>query len=223
VFLARADREFRALVVEMGGEAPAAQHLGLDLDGLIEAAEARSERLFWVVTDPNQQPGSSTLAAIGGAWFHGAMCAAVARSWESQVPSRLVGTADLMVAVRAYEAECDATGNSKAALERLGMVRGQLQPEFSALAPPRAVHAVCSEMNVSAEMSRDMLGLFAVDGAAVARTALESVANDPSPPPATITAALASYRLHRSALELMQLNSYASGLSLDYGDQRSGL
>ena len=203
MFLAGADREFRALVVEMSGAAPATKHLGLDLDGLTESAEARSERLFWVVTDPNQQPGPLTLAAIGGAWFHGAMCSAIARSWESQVPSRLVGTADLMVAVRAYEAECDATGNSRAALERIGMVRSQLQPAFSALAPPRAVHAVCSETNISAEMSRDMLGLFAVDGAAVARTALDSVANDPSPPPAAITAALASYKLHRT----VQLNS----------------
>ena len=89
------------------------------------------------------------------------------------------------------------------------MVRGHLQPEFSALAPPRAVHAVCSETNIKAEISRDMLGLVAVDGAAVASTALDSVANDPSPPPAAITAVDASYKLHRSALELMQLNSDA--------------
>jgi hypothetical protein len=29
--------------------------------------------------------------------------------------------------------------------------------------------------------------------------------------------------LHRTTLELMQLNSYVSGLFPDYGDQRSGM
>ncbi len=74
---------------------------------------------------------------------------------------------------------------------------------------------VCSETSFSVEVSRDILGLFAVDGAAVTSTALESVATDPSPPPAAITAALASYRLNRTALEIMLLTSYASDLSLD--------
>ncbi len=87
--------------------------LGVDLDGLIEAAQARSERLFWTVTNPNQHPGPSTLAGIAGAWFHGAMCAAMSRTWRSPLPSRLVGTAELMVAVKAFEAECEVTGHSK--------------------------------------------------------------------------------------------------------------
>lgn len=212
MFLARADAEFRALVADMGGEAAAATHVGLDLDGLIEAAQGRSERLFWTVTDPNGQPGPSTHAAVGGAWFHGAMCAAVSRTWESRVPARLVGTADLMVAVKAFEADCDAAGDSKSALAALGMVRGQLQPGFSAMAPGRAVGAVCSETGMPAETARDMLGVFAVDGAAVASTALGNVAADPAPPPPTITAALSSYRLNRKATELMHFNSYVFGL-----------
>jgi hypothetical protein len=41
VILGRADRELRALMHELGDDAAAAERLGLDLDGLIEAAEAR--------------------------------------------------------------------------------------------------------------------------------------------------------------------------------------
>jgi hypothetical protein len=202
--LARADREFRTLVEELGGDAPALEHIGLDLDGVTEAAQARSERLFWVVSNPNQYPGPSTHAAVAGAWFHGAVCAGVVRTWEVPPPSRLVGTADLMASVKTYEAECEETGNSKAALARLGMVRGILQPAFGTLAPDRAVDAVCSETGMPSEVSRDCLGLFAIDGAAVACNALERVASDPGPPPADIAAALASYRLQRAAVELTE-------------------
>ena len=63
--LARAGREFRTLAREFG-DAPALRHLGLDLDGVTEAAQARSERLFWVVSNPNQYPGPSTTQRLRG-------------------------------------------------------------------------------------------------------------------------------------------------------------
>ena len=56
VILARADPELRALMHELG-DAAAAERLGLDLDGLIEAAQARAERLFWVSAIPTSTPG----------------------------------------------------------------------------------------------------------------------------------------------------------------------
>jgi hypothetical protein len=51
--LARADRELRALVDELRDDAAVAKRLGLERDGLLEAAEGRSERLFWTVSDPH--------------------------------------------------------------------------------------------------------------------------------------------------------------------------
>jgi len=201
---AEADGEFRALVRTLGSDVAAARRLGLDRDEVSEAAQARSERLFWTVSDPHRYPGPMTHGAIAGAWFHGAMCAAVIRARESAAPSRQVGTGDLMLAVRLFESECDKTGDSRAALARFGMTRGELQPQFAALAPPRAVAAISAETGVAEEASRDLLGLFAVDGAAVVRYALERVANDPSPPPGDITAALAAWRVHRAAVAAFQ-------------------
>lgn len=46
MILARADRELRALVAELRDDVAVAKRLGLELDGLIEAAEGRTERLF---------------------------------------------------------------------------------------------------------------------------------------------------------------------------------
>jgi hypothetical protein len=69
VILARADRELRALVDERRDDAAVAQGLGLELVGLIEAAEGRTERLLWTVSDPHQYPGPSTHGALAGAWF----------------------------------------------------------------------------------------------------------------------------------------------------------
>jgi hypothetical protein len=203
VILGRADRELRALMHELGDDAAAAERLGLDLDGLIEAAEARAERLFWALSNPNQYPGPSTHGALAGAWFHGALCAAVARGWQAPPPTRLVGAGDLMEAVQAFEAESNETGDSRATLKRYGMVRAELQPEFAALAPERAVVAVCSETGAPYDEARDLLGVFAIDGAVVVRNAFDRVARDPGPPPAHITSALISYRLHRNALEIM--------------------
>ena len=79
MILARADRELRALVDELRDDVAVAQRLGLELDGLMEATEGRSERLFWTVSDPTQYPGPSTHGALAGAWFHGALCGAVDR------------------------------------------------------------------------------------------------------------------------------------------------
>jgi len=203
----QADEEFRALVGKLGSDVAAARRLGLDRDEVSEAAQARSERLFWTVSDPNRYPGPLTHVAVAGAWFHGAMCAAVIRARESSAPSRLVGAGDLMLAVRLFESECEKTGDSRAALARFGMTRGELQPQFAALAPQRAVAAISAETGAPEALSRDLLGLFAVDGAAVVRYALERVDADPSPPPGDITAALASYRAHRAVVAAARANA----------------
>ncbi|MGH2783384.1 MAG: hypothetical protein ACRDLA_18620 [Thermoleophilaceae bacterium] len=205
--VAEADGEFRALVTRLGSDVAAARHLGLDLDEVSEAAQARSERLFWTVSDPNRYPGPMTHGAVAGAWLHGAMCAAVICARESSAPSRLIGTGDLMLAVRLFESKCDKTGDSTAALARFGMTRAELQPQFAALAPRRAAAAIRAETGAPEEVSRDLLGLFAVDGAAVVRYALERVGADPSPPPADITAALTSYREQQAVLTAAQANA----------------
>jgi len=203
--LARADRELRELVGELRDDAAIAKRLGLELDGLIEAAEGRTERLFWTVSDPHQYPGPSTHGALAGAWFHGALCGAVARGWESPLPQRLVGAGDLMEAIQSFEAESSETGDSRKTLSRYGMVRATLQPEFGVLASERAVAVLSSETGAPAQESRDLLGLFAIDGAVVARNALDRVAADAGPPPAHIRSGLTSYRLHRNALEMMDM------------------
>lgn len=205
MILARADRELRALVAELRDDAAVAKHLGLELDGLIEAAEGRTERLFWTVSDPHQYPGPSTYGALAGAWFHGALCAAVARGWEAVLPERMIGAGDLMEAIQSFEAESSETGDSRKTLSRYGMVRATLQPEFGALAPERAVVVVSSETGAPDEESRDLLGLFAIDGAVVVRNALDRVAKDAGPAPVHIRRGLTSYRLHRNALEFMNM------------------
>ncbi|MDX6570928.1 MAG: hypothetical protein QOC86_84 [Gaiellales bacterium] len=192
--LGRADRELRELVAELRDDA-VAKRLGLELDGLIEAAEGRTERLFWTVSDPHQYPGPSTHGALAGAWFHGAMCGAVARGWESALPDRLVGAGDLMEAIQSFEAESSETGDSRKTLARYDMVRATLQPEFGALAPERAVAVLSAETGAPKEDSRDLLGLFAIDGAVVARNALDRVAADAGPPPARIRSGLISLRM----------------------------
>ena len=207
MILARADRELRALVGELRDDAAVAERLGLALDELIEAAEGRTERLFWTVSDPHQYPGPSMHGALAGAWFHGALCAAVARDWEAALPERLIGAGDLMEAIQSFEAESSETGDSRKTLSRYGMVRATLQPEFGALAPERAATVVSCEMGAPAEESRDLLGLFAIDGAVVARNAFDRVARDPGPPPAHISSGLTSYRLHRDELEIMEMIS----------------
>lgn len=205
MILARADCELRALVAELRDDAAVATRLGIELDGLIEAAEGRTERLFWTVSDPHQYPGASTHGALAGAWFHGALCGAVARGWESALPERLIGAGDLMEAIQAFEAESSETGDSRKTLSRYGMVRATLQPGFGALAPERAVAILRFETGAPAEESRDLLGLFAIDGAVVARNAFDRVARDAGPPPPHIRSGLISYRLHRNALEMMDI------------------
>lgn len=205
MILARADRDLRALVDELRDERAVTRRLGLDFDGLLEAAEGRTERLFWTVSDPHQYPGPSTHGALAGAWIHGALCAAVERGRDAASPDRLLGAGDLMEAIQSFEAESSETGDSRATLSRYGMVRAQLQPEFGALAPERAVAVSRSETGLPADESRDLLGLFAIDGAVVVRNAFDRVARDPAPPPAHIRSGLISYRLHRDAREIMDM------------------
>lgn len=110
-----------------------------------------------------------------------------------------------MEAVQAFEAQSNESGDSRATLKRYGMVRAELQPEFAALAPERAVAAICLETGAPDDQSRDLLGVFAIDGAVVVRNAFDRVARDRGPPPAHITSALISYLLHRTALEIMHM------------------
>ena len=110
-----------------------------------------------------------------------------------------------MEAIQSFEAQSGETGDSRKTLGRYGMVRATLQPEFGALAPERAVVVLSAETGAPTEESRDLLGLFAIDGVVVARNALDRVADDPGPPPAHIRSGLTSYRLHRNALEIMDM------------------
>ena len=211
-----ADRQVRALMNEVGDNAAAVERLGLDHDGLIEAAEARAERLFWAVSDPNQYPGPSTHGALAGAWFHGALCAAISCDAQAPPRARLVGAGDLPEAVHTFEAEANETGDSRATLTRYGLVRAEMQPEFADLAPDRAVLAIRSETGAPDDAVRDLLGAFAIDGAVVVHTAFARVARDPGPPSPHITSALASYRLHRNALDIMHTITRMAGLEPKY-------
>ena len=123
MILARADRELRELVAELRDDASVAKRLGLELNGLIEAAEGRTERLFWTVIDPHQYPGPVPHGALAGACFHGAWCAAIARGWESALPERPVSAGDLMEAIQSFEAESSETGGSRKTLSRYGRSR----------------------------------------------------------------------------------------------------
>ena len=161
--------------------------------------------MFWIDSYPHQYPGPSTRGALAGAWFHGALCAAVARGWEAVLPERLIGAGDLVEAIQSFDAESSETGDSRKTLSRYGMVRATLQPEFGALAPGQAVAVVSSETGAPAAQSRDLLGLFAIDGAVVVRNALDRVAKDAGPAPAHIRRGLTSYRLHRNALEITDM------------------
>jgi len=207
VFLARADRELRELFDELGGEAAAAARLSLKIDGLYEAAQARTDRLFWAVADPHGYPPPGTHGALAGAWFHGALCGAMERSWSEPLPGRPGGGRGSDGGVQAFEAESDESGDSRRTLARYGMVRAELQPAFGALAPARAVAVIAGELEAPEAASRDLLGVFEIDGAVVTRNALERVARDPGPPPAHIITGLISYRLHQDALEAMQIIS----------------
>lgn len=62
-----------------------------------------------------------------------------------------------------------------------------------------------SETGALAAQSRDLGGLFAIDGAVVARSALDRVTLDSGPPPAHIRRSLTSYRLHHNAQEIMDM------------------
>ncbi len=76
-----------------------------------------------------------------------------------------------MEAIQSFEAESSETSDSHRTLSRYCMVRAMLQPEFGALAPERAVDVLSSDTGAPDEVSRDLLGLFAIDGAVVVRNA----------------------------------------------------
>jgi hypothetical protein len=202
-----ADRRVRALSDELGGDAGRiAERLGLDGEGLEEAAWGRSEAMFHTVTDPHQFPGPRSAGAVAGAWLHGALCGAAAHTQAgAPQPERLATAADMFEAVRSYGAQCTEMGDSKAALASYGMLRARDQPAFAELAPPGAVAGVSIETGMTDAVARDVLGLMALDGMAVARNALDRLARDPTPPGSEITSALATSRPHRNALELMTM------------------
>ena len=57
--------------------------------------------------------------------------------------------------------------------------------------------------------------MFAIDSAVVARNALDRVTIDSGPPAAHIRRGLTSYRLHRNALEIMDM---IATTPIDQGD-----
>ena len=58
---------------------------------------------------------------------------------------------------------------------------------------------------MSEPCARDLLGLMAVDGMAIARDLLERLARDPSRPSSRIQANLVKSRLYRDAFELITM------------------
>lgn len=118
MILARADRELRELVGELRDDVAVAKRVGLELEGLIEAAAGAPSGCFGPSATRTSTPGPSTHGALAGAWFHGALCGAVARGWESSLPERLVGAGDLMEAIQPFETESSETGDSRKTLSR---------------------------------------------------------------------------------------------------------
>lgn len=151
----------RALSDELGGDAGRiAERLGLDREGLEEAAWGRSEALFHTVTDPHQFPGPRSAGAVAGALLHGALCGAAAHTQaRAPQPERLATAADIFEAVRSYGAQYIEMGDSQAALARYGMLRARDLPAFAELAPPGAVAGVSIETGMTDAVARDVLGL----------------------------------------------------------------
>jgi hypothetical protein len=202
-----ADRHLRALSDELRGDTRrVAARVGFEFEGVEEAAWERSERMFYTVTDPHQLPGPQSASAIAGAWLHGALCGACAHHQTGgATPTRIATIADWLEATCSYGARCDEMGDSKAALAHFGMLRDRDQPAFAALAPDRAVTGLGRETGMSEPVARDLLGVMAVDGMAIARDLLERLARDPSRPSSRIHADVVTSRLYRDALELMTM------------------
>ncbi len=177
MWVAGTHTEFQAMV-EAHGLRGALTGLGLGEADLHEASWARSERLFWTVAAPHGYPGPDTHDAIAGAWFHGAALAAVVRRRDHELPTRAVTLQDLQHAVHTFETEATATGDSAVTLARFAMVRAELTPQFVAHVPDAAWAAVVTEAGMTPAVARECLALFAIDGAVVARIALDHAATD---------------------------------------------
>jgi len=202
--VAAADSHVSTLSRELGGDVGAiAERLGIDGDGLHEAAWGRSQQMFWTLCGPRQWPGPLSAGAVAGAWLHGALCGAAAHAQASgTVPQRSATVADLLEAVRSYGAQCEETGDSRAALARYGLRRDRDQPAFAKLAPADAVDAVRGETGMTAADASEVLGLIALDGMAVARTVLARLARDPAPASENTERDLASARRAADLLHL---------------------
>lgn len=198
-----ADRHVRLLSGQVGGDAGLiAERLGIDGDGLHEAAWGRSPQMFWTVCDPHQWPGPLSAGAVAGAWLHGALCGAATHIQGNGLPQRSATAADLVEAVHSYAAQCEETGDSRAALARYGLLRARDQPALAKLAPAEAVDAVRGETGMTAAVASELLGLIALDGMAVARTALDRLARDPAPPDENTERDLANARQAADLLDL---------------------
>ena len=180
---AAADRHVMALSREVDEDiAVLAGRLGFDVQGLHEAADGRSALMFHTVIDPHQWPGPNAADAIGGAWLHGALCGAAAHlQADGRLPDRQAQAADLLEAIRSYEAQCQETGDSKRALARFGLNRDRDQTALAERAPASAVELLQADHPMTGQSARQLLGLIALDGMAVARNALDRLARDPSP------------------------------------------
>ena len=84
-----AGRHVNLLSRELGGDPDLiADRLGIDGDGLHEAAWGRSPQMFWTVCDPHQWPGPLSAGAVAGAWLHGALCGAATHVQANGRPQR---------------------------------------------------------------------------------------------------------------------------------------
>jgi hypothetical protein len=118
---ATADQQVMALSREVDEDIVLlAGRLGFDPEGLHEAADGRGALMFHTVISPHQWPGPNAADAIAGAWLHGVLCGAAAHlQTGGQLPTRQAQAADLLEAIRSYEAQCQEIGDSKRALARL--------------------------------------------------------------------------------------------------------
>ena len=180
---AAADRHVMALSREVDEDiAVLAGRLGFDVQELHDAADGRSALMFHTVIDPHQWPGPNAADAIGGGWLHGALCGAAAHlQADGRLPDRQAQAADLLEAIRSYEAQCQETGDSKRALARFGLNRDRDQTALAERAPASAVELLQADHPMTGQSARQLLGLIALDGMAVARNALDRLARDPSP------------------------------------------
>ena len=180
---AAADRHMMALSREVDEDiAVLAGRLGFDVQELHEAADGRGALMFHTVIDPHQWPGPNAADAIGGAWLHGALCGAAAHLQAGgRLPDRQAQAADLLEAIRSYEAQCQETGDSKRALARFGLNRDRDQTALAERALASAVELLQADHPMTGQSARQLLGLIALDGMAVARNALDRLARDPSP------------------------------------------